>query len=491
MRIRSAARQRVFLLERRFSVLAALVGLFACGGSAPKAETDPNDAPVLLDPPVEPDPAPLEAALPVAAPVLIRSATVMTASGLIWKQGWVRLRDGLIADLGEGDAPAAAEGETVVDGTGKFVTPGLIDTHSHLGVYASPGVWAHADGNEMTNPITAGVRAEEGFWPQDPGLQRAVAGGVTTLQVLPGSGNLMGGRGVVLKLHPRREPHAMRFPGAPETVKMACGENPKRVYGMDKGSMPMSRMGSIFMMRAKWLEARRYKLRWDQWRKKPYELKDDKKIPSNPPERDLVLETLAGVMAGEILPQIHCYRADDMLTQIKLSHEFGWKVRSFHHALEAYKIADILARERISVSTWADWWGFKLEAWDGIEQNLALVQAAGGIPIVHTDSPEGVQRMNQEAAKGMTSGRAAGLPVTEDQALRWITANPAWALGVDAKTGTLEKGKMADVVVWDAHPFSVYAHAEKVYIDGHLRHDRLSRDQGAPAAPWSDFEVYR
>jgi imidazolonepropionase-like amidohydrolase len=175
-----------------------------------------------------------------------------------------------------------------------------------------------------------------------------------------------------------------------------------------------------------------------------------------------------------------------MLLQIKLSHEFGFKIRSFHHALEAYKIADVLAAEHISVSTWADWWGFKVEAWDAVEQNLALVQAAGGIPVVHTDSAEGVQRMNQEAAKAMTSGRAGGIEITEDQALRWITVNPAWALGVDQQTGSLEKGKMADVVVWDAHPFSVYAHAEKVFIDGHLRHDRAQ-----PGAPWSDFEVYR
>jgi imidazolonepropionase-like amidohydrolase len=479
------------LRVRRYAPLALLclataLGGAGCSGAPPKPDADPNDAPVMLDPPVEPDPATPEPALPTAGPVLIRDATVMTAAGAIWKKGWLRLRDGRIADLGEGDAPAPVNGETVVDAAGKFVTPGIIDTHSHMGVYASPGVWAHADGNEMTNPITAGVRAEEGIWPQDPGFQRAVAGGVTTVQVLPGSGNLMGGRGVIIKLHPRRDAHAMRFPGAPETMKMACGENPKRVYGEGKGSMPMSRMGSVFMVRAKWIEARRYKLRWDQWRKKPYEMKDGKKIPTNPPERDLTLETLAGVMAGEVLPQIHCYRADEMLLQIKLSHEFGFKIRSFHHALEAYKIADVLAAEHISVSTWADWWGFKVEAWDAVEQNLALVQAAGGIPVVHTDSAEGVQRMNQEAAKAMTSGRAGGIEITEDQALRWITVNPAWALGVDQQTGSLEKGKMADVVVWDAHPFSVYAHAEKVFIDGHLRHDRAQ-----PGAPWSDFEVYR
>lgn len=465
-------------------IRAAALLLCACGGTPDRKSDVADEPPLLLEPAVEPDPGPSEPALPAAGPVLIHGATVMTAAGAIWKQGWLRLRDGRIADLGEGAAPAPEKGETVVDAKGRFVTPGIIDTHSHLGVYASPGVWAHADGNEMTSPITAGVRAEEGFWPQDPGLQRAVAGGVTSLQILPGSGNLMGGRGVILKLHPGREVGSMRFPGARSTLKMACGENPKRVYGLDKGSMPMSRMGSLFLMRSKLLEARRYKLRWDQWRKKPYEMKDGKKVSTNPPDRDLTLETLAGVMAGDILPQIHCYRADEMLTQIKLSREFGYRIRSFHHALEAYKIADVLAKEEIAVSTWADWWGFKIEAWDGIEQNLALIEVAGGRPVVHTDSAEGIQRMNQEAAKAMTSGRAAGLPITEDQALRWITANPAWALGIEQQTGTLEKGKMADVVIWDAHPFSVYARAEKVFVDGHLRHDRQ-----APQRPWSDFEL--
>ncbi len=466
-------------------------GLAGCAGAPAKPDTPPTsdvDSPVLLDPPVEPEPAALDTPLAAAAPTLVTDATIMTANGQIWSRGWIRLREGLIDGLGEGDAPPAAPGERVVDGHGKFVTPGIIDTHSHLGVYASPGVWAHSDGNEMTNPMTPGVRAEESFWPQDPGIERAVEGGVTTLEVLPGSGNLMGGLGVILKLHPMREAHAMRFPGAKETLKMACGENPKRVYGEGKGAMPMSRMGSIYLMRQKWIEARRYKLRWDQWRKKAYEMKDGKKVPLNPPDRDVALETLAGVLSGDILPQIHCYRADEMLVQLRLAHEFGFHIRSFHHALEAYKIADILAREHVGVSTWADWWGFKLEAWDGIEQNLALVQKAGGIAIVHTDSPEGVQRMNQEAAKGQTSGRAAGIEITDDQALRWITANPAWALGIDAKTGTLEKGKMADVVVWDRSPFSVYSHAEKVFIDGHLRYDRLAPESDRQQ-PWSDFEV--
>ncbi|MCB9543992.1 MAG: amidohydrolase [Myxococcales bacterium] len=466
----------------RWVLLCALIA--GCGGAQPKGEAKPP--PVPLDPPVAVEPAAYTGARAAAPPVLIRDAAIWTATldRPRIARGWIRLRDGLIAGIGEGDAPAPEDGEQVVDAQGKIVTPGLIDSHSHLGVYASPGTWAHADGNEMTNPITAGVRAEEGFWPQDPGIERAVAGGVTTIMALPGSGNLIGGRGVVLKLHPAREARAMRFPGAKDGLKMACGENPKRVYGEGKGSMPMSRMGSLYLMREKFIAARRYRQKWANWRQDPSEEKHGRALPKTPPDRDLVLETLAAVLDGEVLVHVHCYRADEMLLQLKLADEFGYAVRSFHHAVEAYKIRDVLAQKGVSVSTWADWWGFKLEAFDAIEENIALLAAAGARPIVHSDSAEGIQRLNQEAGKALGAGLAAGLPVDADAALRWVTVNPAWALGVDAQTGTLEAGKMADVVVWDQDPLSVYARAEKVWIDGHLRHDAA-----APGAPWSDFEA--
>lgn len=455
--------------------------LIACGAAPPAF--DPPERPAL-DPPRAEAPAAFTAPTPAAPAVLIRDVTLLTANSAQPRieRGWLRLRGGLIESLGEGDAPEAVAGEAVVDGAGLFATPGLIDTHSHLGVYATPRVWAHADGNEATAPITAGLQAEDAVWPQDPGFQRAVAGGVTTLQVLPGSANLMGGQSVVLKLHPRREVRAMRFPGAPTGVKMACGENPKRVYGKGRKAMPASRMGSLFLMRERLIEARRYKLAWDQWRHD--QAHGDGKPPADPPKRDLVLDTLTDVLAGRSLVHIHCYRADEMLQQLKLAAEFGYKVRSFHHAVEAYKIRDVLAREGVSVSTWADWWGFKLEAWDAIEQTLALLAEAGVRGILHTDSAEGIQRMNQEAAKAWYAGQHAGVAVPEHVALGWITAQPAWALGILNKTGTLEVGKMADVVLWDAHPFSVYASAQQVYIDGHLRHDRAH-----PGEAWSDFEV--
>jgi len=183
---------------------------------------------------------------------------------------------------------------------------------------------------------------------------------------------------------------------------------------------------------------------------------------------------------------IHCYRADDMLQQIKLANEFGYKIRSFHHAVEAYKIRDILAAENISVSTWADWWGFKIEAHDAIEHNLALLEVAGARAILHTDSAEGIQRMNQEAAKALYIGLRDGLKVTEHQALKWITLNPAWALGIEEKVGSLTVGKSADVVIWDRPLFSVYASAVEVFIEGHPR-----LKSPAVVSPWSDFEVKR
>jgi imidazolonepropionase-like amidohydrolase len=415
------------------------------------------------------------------APVLIFNAVLLTANDQAPKipNGWLLMENGRIADLGAGspDESIKKRATVKVDAKGMFVTPGLVDTHSHLGVYATPHVWAHSDGNEMTHPITSGVRAEDAFWPQDPGIQKAVAGGVTTIQVLPGSGNLMGGQGFTLKLHPRREAEAMKLDTARNSLKMACGENPKRVYGKSKKRLPMSRMGSLFLMRKTWYEAKQYRDKWQRWHSK------GKANQKPAPAMNLHLQTLADVLDDKILVHIHCYRADEMLQQIKLSHEFGYKIRSFHHAVEAYKIRDILAQENISVSTWADWWGFKIEAHDAIEQNLALLHSAGVKSILHTDSAEGIQRMNQEAAKGMYAGRREGLTVSEHDALKWITINPAWALGIDADTGSLVRGKSADVVIWDRPPLSVYSKAQKVFIDGL---EVLARYKNLP---WSDFEV--
>jgi imidazolonepropionase-like amidohydrolase len=422
---------------------------------------------------------------PAAPAVALVGGTVWTADGrgTVYPRGVVVLREGRIAAVGDASTPIPA-GVPTVDVSGHWVTPGLIDAHSHLGVYASPGVDAHSDGNEATSPVTAEVNAEHSFWPQDPGLPRALAGGVTSMLVLPGSANLIGGRGFAIKNRPGRSAAVLRFPGAPYVLKMACGENPKRVYGKKAG--PSTRMGNIAQVRSAFIQAADYQRKWDNWRAKLQPKGDP------PPPRDLKLETLVDVLGGRILVQNHCYRADEMLLMLDLARELGFRIRAFHHALEAYKIGDVLARQGVAAATWSDWWGFKLEAYDGIPENLALVHAAGARSVVHSDSPIGIQRLNQAAAQGLAAGRELGLTIGEQDALRWITANPAWTLGVDGQTGTLEAGKMADLVVWSHMPLSVYARAEKVYVDGDLAYERdrglrpTDFELGTPSAPGTE-----
>src|SRR5690554_2954178 len=400
------------------------------------------------------DPYPSTYQAVAAAPMLIQGATVLTGDGGRLEGADVLMEGGRISAVGQG--LQAPEGAVLVDGAGKWVTPGLIDVHSHLGVYPSPGVRAHSDGNEMTSPVTAQVWAEHSVWPQDPGFAAALAGGVTALQILPGSANLVGGRGVTLRNVAATTVQEMKFPGAPHGLKMACGENPKRVYGQKGG--PATRMGNVAGYRAAFIDAQDYARKRDK---------------DGSTKRDLKLETLAGAMAGDILVHIHCYRADEMAQMLDLAKEFDFKVAAFHHGVEAYKLADRLGAEGVCGALWADWWGFKTEAFDGIQENIAIVdRAPGGCAIVHSDSDEGIQRLNQEAAKVIASARRAGIEIAPEHAIRWLTRNAARSLGVDAVTGTLEAGKMADVVLWNSNPFSVYAQAEQVFIDGARVYDR-------------------
>lgn len=410
---------------------------------------------------------------------LIENAVILTGTGERLEGASLLMDGGKLSFVGSGDVPDNA---LRIDAGGRWVTPGLIDIHSHLGVYPSPGTWAHSDGNEMINPATPNVWAEHSIWPQDPGFSRALAGGVTAMQILPGSGNLIGGRGVTVKNVYSTSYQGMKFPGAPHGMKMACGENPKRVYGRDKRTAPMTRMGNVAGYRAQWIAAQKYRDDWDEYEAKRAEGDEE----ATAPKRDLKLETLAGVLRGDILVHMHCYRADEMMTILDMAEEFGYAVSTFHHGVEAYKIAQELAEEGVCGALWADWWGFKMEAYDGIQENIALVdRPEGGCAIVHSDSSEGIQRLNQEAAKAMARGQRMGLDIPPERAIRWVTGNPAKAMGILDQTGTLEAGKMADVVLWSGNPFSVYTQADQVWIDGALVYDRAD-----PAIqPVSDFEL--
>jgi hypothetical protein len=330
-----------------------------------------------------------------SAPVIIRGATVLSGTGERLDDADVLLQNGRIAADRQEPRRAARKhrrrrprqmGDARADR--RALAPGRVP---------EPGVSANEDGNEMTDPVTPNVWAEHAIWPQDPGFATALAGGITAMQVLPGSGNLIGGRGVTIKNVPAVTYQAMKFPGAPWGLKMACGENPKRVYG-SKGSAPMTRMGNVAGYREAFLEAQTYMRSWDKYlathkpqnedpdNAEPEEEKkhslfsrkdkdedEDQEGKDEAPDRDLAKDTLMGVMKGEIRVHIHCYRADEMAIMLDLAKEFGFKISAFHHGVEAYKIADRLAAEGVCGALWADWWGFKMEALDGIEENLALV----------------------------------------------------------------------------------------------------------------------
>ncbi|HEX2138143.1 MAG TPA: amidohydrolase [Woeseiaceae bacterium] len=439
------------------TVMACAV-LFGCNGTDEKEEEAP--APF----------ASRYAPLP-SGPTLLQDATILTGTGARIDEADVLIREGQIAAVGE---DVDAGDSQVFDASGMWITPGIIDVHSHLGVYPSPSVLAHADGNEISSPNTAEVWAEHSVWPQDPGFVTALAGGITSLQILPGSANLFGGRSVTLKNVPGRTVQSMKFPGAPYGLKMACGENPKRVYG-ERAQAPSTRMGNVAGYRKAWIAAADYLEK----------MESGENGEGEKPLRDLQLETLAGVLKGEILVHNHCYRADEMAVMIDIAREFDYEITAFHHAVEAYKVPDLLAANDICAAVWADWWGFKMEAFDGVRENAALVHDAGACAIVHSDDDYGIQRLNQEAAKVVGAAARAGIDIPPEQAIRWITSNPAKALGIAEDVGTLEAGKMADIAVWDGNPFSVYSQVIRVYIDGALVFER-----GNPEVnPMTDFTL--
>ena len=451
----------------RLILIAALLASAATPAGAKKDREAPAPTQGSSAEPENPYPSTYKAYPGVAT--AIRGATIFDGEGGRIDNGVIFLSDGKVTAIGGPDTPIPAD-IALFDGTGKYVTPGVIDIHSHLGDYPSPSVDALSDGNEATSPVTAHVWAEHSIWPQDAGFGRALAnGGVTSLQILPGSANLFGGRSVTLKNVPARTMQGMKFPGAPYGLKMACGENPKRVYG-SKGREPSTRMGNMAVNRQTWIKAREYQ---------------KKRAAGKDQTRDLGMETLADVLEGKILVHNHCYRADEMANVIDMSKEFGYKVTAFHHAVEAYKIADLLRDNGICAALWGDWYGFKMEAYDGIKENVPLVHKAGACAIVHSDSDVGIQRLNQEAAKAWADGKKIGISIPEQEAWQWLSLNPAKSLGIAEMTGSLEPGKMADVVIWSGNPFSVYTKADQVFIDGALMYDRSD----AANRPVMDFEL--
>ena len=392
--------------------------------------------------------------------VVIKNAVVMTVTHGIVQNGSVYVKDGKIAAIGKDvSAPSSAK---VIDAGGKYLTPGIVDSHSHIAL--------DDDVNEATSPVTPQMMMIDAFDYQDKAIYRGLAGGVTTSLLLHGSANMIGGQAVVIKHKYGLNRDALLFPGAPRSIKFASGENPKRVYG-GKDQLPSTRMGNFEVQREALVQAQDYMREWDEYNAK---LKKGDKDAS-PPKRDLKLEALADVLRGNLLVQIHCYRADELLTEMSIAKEFGYKVRAFHHALEAYKVADKLAANNVAIATFSDWWGYKQEAWDAIPWNAVMCMRKGVRVAIKSDSEDFARRLNQEAAKTIRYGGA-----TDEEALRMVTLNAAWIIGVDDKVGSIDVGKDADLVIWDGYPLSSYGVPSKVFIDGDVYFDRSLPGFGMP-----------
>ena len=408
---------------------------------------------------------------------LIRGATVLDGKGQRLEQTDVLIRHGKIIAVGQNLNPSNVQ---VVEGKGRWLTPGIIDIHSHNGTYSMPLTSLDStasDVSEMSDPNVANTWVEHAINAQDPAFSAAMRAGVTTLQILPGSSPLFGGRSVVLKPVPASNVSAMKFPGAPQGLKMACGENPKSTFA-ERNQAPTSRQGNIAVVRSALYEAQDYH---DSW--KAFASGKTKVAP----KRDLKMDTLAAVLDGDIPVHVHCYRAGDMTSMLGVAEEFGFRITAFHHATEAYKITSELKRAGTCAAVWSDWWGFKMELIDAIRENAAIVDAAGGCVMMHSDSPVTGQYLTIEAAKAAAAGRRAGIDLPPEHIIRWVTSTPAKALGLGEHIGSVAEGYNADVVLWSADPFSIYSKPDMVYIDGALAYDRAHPQRSER----SDFELGR
>ncbi|HUF26784.1 MAG TPA: amidohydrolase [Gemmatimonadaceae bacterium] len=389
-------------------------------------------------------------------PTVIRNATVLTVTQGTLESTDVLLENGRIARIGRNvQAPSGAR---IVDGTGKYLLPGIIDAHSH----------AMSDAiNEGSLSVTSMTRIQDVLNPTAGNLYRILAGGVTTLHILHGSANSIGGQNAVVKLKFGRSLDEMMFPGAMPGIKFALGENPKRASRApqrgETARYPATRMGVEAVIRDAFTRARDYKRDWDEYRA-AVARRDARAVP---PRRDLELEPLVEIIEGKRWVHAHSYRSDEILMLLQLADEFGFRIRTLQHVLEGFKVASEIAAHGAMASTFADNWSYKIEAYDAIPHNAAVMTSHGVVVSLNSDSDERARRMNIEAAKMVKYG---GL--SDDEALKLVTYNPALQLGIQDRVGSIEVGKDADVVLWSQHPLSVYAVAEMTFIDGEVFFDR-------------------
>ena len=391
--------------------------------------------------------------------VVLLGATVHTVSGEVLEEASVVVRDGRISAVVTGEV-VPPDGVVTIDVRGLHVTPGIIDCHSHIAIRGGT--------NESSASVTAEVRIEDEVDGDDLAIYRALAGGCTTANLLHGSANAIGGQNAVVKLKYRRPGRQLLFPGAPRGIKFALGENPARKSSSGSKRYPTSRMGVEATIRRTFVEGREYAEAWDD-----YHAALERGEDPEEPRRDLRLEAIAGVLSGEVLVHCHCYRAPEILMLIRLAEEFGFRIATFQHVLEGYKVAPEIAAHGAGASAFSDWWAYKAEAYDAIPYNAAMMARAGVVVSLNSDSSELMRRLNTEAAKAVKYGG-----VDDNDALAMVTLNPAKQLGIDHKVGSIEVGKDADLVVWSGHPLSVFSKCLYALVDGEVEFMR----EGAPSA---------
>jgi imidazolonepropionase-like amidohydrolase len=390
--------------------------------------------------------------------VLIRDATVLTITHGKIEHGSVLIRGSKIAAVGPNERITAPADATIINASGKFVMPGIVDTHSHTAIEGSV--------NEISLPNSGMVRIRDVINPEDINVYRELAGGTTTALMLHGSANPIGGQSQIAKWKWGRPASEWPVEDAPRTIKFALGENPKSSNFRPPPGIPLqypaTRMGVEEVIRKSFLDARDYTAKWDD-----YNARAKRGETVIPPRRDLLMEEMADILKGNVDVHFHCYRADEILMLLDLSDELGFKVREAQHVLEGYKVAKELAAHGVGGGTFIDWWGYKAEAYDAIPYNVTMMERAGVLTSVNSDSDELARRLNLDAAKAMKYG---GL--SEEEALKLCTINPATQLRLDKRLGSIEAGKDADVVIWNGHPLSTYSRVDTTFIEGQVVFDR-------------------